>query len=125
MYSKGFTIPDIVFHLNYVSIPKWDYIWCDSAEPMLIADLKRNGFYAKKVVKQSILSGIEKIKRHKVFIHRDSHNLKKEFQSYSWRKDPNGNMMDIPEDKNNHLIDALRYVLDMNLNKGKKNIRVV
>jgi phage terminase large subunit len=77
------------------------------------------------VVKQSILSGIEKIKRHKVFIHKDSHNLKKEFQSYSWRKDPNGKMMDVPEDKNNHAIDAVRYVLEMMLNKRKTAIRVI
>jgi len=125
MYAKGLTVPDIVFNLNFSNIPKWDYIWCDSAEPMLIADLKRNGFLTKKVVKQSILSGIEKIKRHKVFIHKDSHNLKKEFQSYSWRKDPNGKMMDVPEDKNNHAIDAVRYVLEMMLNKRKTAIRVV
>jgi len=125
MYAKGLTVPDIVFNLNFSNIPKWDYIWCDSAEPMLIADLKRNGFLTKKVVKQSILSGIEKIKRHKVFIHKDSHNLKKEFQSYSWRKDPNGKMMDVPEDKNNHAIDAVRYVLEMMLNKRKTAIRVI
>ena len=125
MYAKGLTVPDIVFNLNFSNIPKWEYIWCDSAEPMLIADLKRNGFLTKKVIKQSILSGIEKIKRHKVFIHMESYNLKKEFQSYSWRKDPNGQMMDIPEDKNNHLIDAIRYVLDMSLNKKGRQIRVV
>jgi len=125
MYAKGLTIPDIVFNLNYANVSKWDYIWCDSAEPMLIADLKRSGFLTKKVVKQSILSGIEKIKRHKIHIHKDSFNLKKEFQSYSWKKDPNGGMMDIPEDRNNHAIDAVRYVLEMTLTKRKNAIRVV
>ena len=127
MYAKGYTVPDIAFAMQHHNIPKWDYVWCDSAEPMLIADLKRHGFLAKAVSKQSILSGIEKIKRHKIFIHKDSENLKKEFQSYSWRKDSSGKMMDVPEDKNNHGIDAVRYVLEMTLNKKAfhKSIRVV
>jgi hypothetical protein len=32
--------------------------------------------------------------------------------------------MDVPEDKNNHAIDAVRYVLEMSLNK-RKSIRMV
>jgi phage terminase large subunit len=33
----------------------------------------------------------------------------KEFMSYSWRKDRLGEALNMPEDKNNHLLDALRY----------------
>ena len=125
LYVKGYTVPDIAFALNHHNIPRWDYIWCDSAEPMLIQELKRSGFLTKPVSKQSILSGIEKIKRHKIYIEHQSFNLIKEFQSYSWRKDSNGKMMDVPEDKNNHAVDAVRYVLEMTLNKKGKAIRVV
>lgn len=125
MYARGFTTTDIVFSLNHHDISRYEHIWCDSAEPMLIVELKRSGFLTKPVTKQSILSGIEKIKRHKIHIHKDSFNLKKEFQSYAWRKDRDGKLTDIPEDRNNHAIDALRYVLDMSLHKRGNTIRVV
>jgi phage terminase large subunit len=125
MYARGYTTNDITFYFSHKDVPKYEYIWCDSSEPMLIAELKRGGYMAKPVSKQSILSGIEKIKRHKIFIHKDSENLKKELRSYSWRKDRDGKMMDVPEDKNNHCVDAIRYVMDMMLNKRNGSLRVV
>jgi phage terminase large subunit len=36
-----------------------------------------------------------------------------ELNSYVWKIDKNGNILDEPEDKNNHLLDAIRYVLQM------------
>lgn len=125
MYARGYTVPDIMFSFQHLDVPRYDYIWCDSSEPMLIAELKRGGYLTRPVSKQSILSGIEKIRRHKIHIHIESHNLKKEMQSYSWRKDRDGKMMDVPEDKNNHCIDAVRYVMDMNLHKRNSMIRLV
>lgn len=125
MYVRNYTIPDILWALNHHGIPKHDYIWCDSAEPMLIAEIKRGGYLTRPVSKQSIISGIEKIRRHEIFIHEDSTNLIKEFNTYSWRKDKDGTLVDVPEDKNNHLIDACRYVLDMALNKRYGTLKVV
>jgi len=60
------------------------------------------------------------IKRHYVHLDKNSPNLIDEFKKYSWKKDKDGNNMDVPEDDNNHLIDAVRYCLEMsNKNKGK------
>jgi phage terminase large subunit len=125
LYARGYTTQDINFYFSRFDVPKYEYIWCDSSEPMLIAELKRSGYMTKPVAKQSILSGIEKIKRHKIFVYKDSVNLRKELQSYSWKKDRDGKMMDVPEDKNNHCIDAVRYVMDMMLNKRSSSIRVI
>ena len=125
MYVRNYTVPDILWAFSHHNIPKHQYIWCDSAEPMLIAELKRGGYLARPVTKQSIISGIEKIRRHEIFIHEESSNLIKEFNTYSWRKDRDGELVDVPEDKNNHLIDAVRYCLDMALNKRHGTLRVV
>jgi phage terminase large subunit len=77
--------------------------------------MSRSGINAKPVKKDTILAGIDQIKRHNLFIHRNSLNLQMELNSYVWKSDKNGNNLDEPEDKNNHIIDALRYVLQMKI----------
>ena len=125
IYARGYTIPDLLFQFEELDLPKWDYIWCDSSEPMLIAELRRGGYHPKPVKKQTILSGLEKMRRHRIFIHKNSDNLIKEFKSYAWRKDRDGKLVDVPEDRNNHAIDACRYVLDMVLHKRQGKIKVL
>jgi len=85
----------------------------DSAAPQAIAEMVRAGINAKPVKKDTILSGIDQIKRSDFYVHRDSKNLQEELNSYVWKSDKNGNNLDEPEDKNNHIIDAIRYVLQM------------
>ena len=52
-------------------------------------------------------------KRHNLFIHKDSKNLLDELNSYVWKSDKNGNNLDEPEDHHNHILDPLRYILQM------------
>jgi phage terminase large subunit len=75
--------------------------------------MSRNGINAKPVKKDTILSGIDQIKRTNFFINTNSKNLLEELNSYVWKSDKNGNNLDEPEDRNNHIIDAIRYVLQM------------
>jgi phage terminase large subunit len=49
-----------------------------------------------------------------------STNLKKELETYSWKKDKDGQTTNIPEDINNHAIDATRYLALMKLGKKPK-----
>jgi phage terminase large subunit len=77
------------------------------------------------VDKKSILSGIDKIKRHKVFITENSKNVLKEFGSYKWKTDKDGNLLDVPKDEDNHTIDAIRYVLESTLDKKQGNYKVL
>ncbi len=44
-------------------------------------------------------------------------NLMKEMENYRWMEDKNGNLLNKPEDKWNHLIDAARYGVYNNLSK--------
>ena len=75
--------------------------------------MSRNGINAKPVKKDTILSGIDQIKRCNFFVHENSKNLQEELNSYVWKTNKDGNNLDEPEDKNNHLIDPIRYLLTM------------
>jgi phage terminase large subunit len=115
LYVKSLTMGDIIYKMEELGIEKTDDIWCDSALPQNIEEFKKARFNAKPVKKNSILHGIDLIKRHKVHITSSSPNIIKEFQTYKWKSDKEGNMLDVPEDDNNHAVDAIRYVLEMKI----------
>jgi len=115
VYLRNATIPDFIYKIKDLDINlKEDFI-CDSASPQSIEELRRQGINAKPVKKNSILHGIDLIKRSNFFIHESSTNLENELLSYVWKTDKNGNNLDEPVDDNNHLIDPLRYVLEMKM----------
>ena len=91
-----------------------EIVMCDSAEPKSIADLKRHDVNAKgaKKGKDSVSHGIKFIQGYKVIIHPSCVNAIKEFSTYKWREDKDGNILPKPVDMNNHLLDALRYALE-------------
>jgi phage terminase large subunit len=71
------------------------------------------------------LHGIDLIKRHHIWIESTSKNTIQEFQSYKFKEDKDGNLLDVPEDDNNHSIDAIRYVLESELNKRSGKLTIV
>lgn len=93
-------------------------IW-DRAEEKSIFELRAadvQAWYSEKGP-GSLSFGIQKMHQFNIFIHEDSHELIKEFRGYKWKKDRQGNYVRnsqgkrVPIDKNNHGIDATRYVL--------------
>ena len=119
LYLKNTTTNDLVYKIKDLGINLTDDFICDSANPQSIAEMSRNGINAKPVKKDTILSGIDQIKRSNFFVHSNSQNLIQELNSYVWKNDKNGNNLDEPEDKNNHLIDAIRYVLQMKMMRNQ------
>jgi phage terminase large subunit len=91
-----------------------EYITCDSAEPKSIRELQLLGVKAKpaKKGKDSINFGIDWLKRQQIIIHPRCINFKREIELYQYQNDKNGFFINKPIDKNNHLIDALRYALE-------------
>lgn len=121
LYVKNLTIQDFIYKIQQTNINPTDYIWADSASPQAIEEIRRQRFNIRGVNKKTILHGIDLIRRHKVFITENSTNILQEFQSYKWKVDKDGKLLDAPEDKDNHTIDSIRYVLESTIgNKQKK-----
>jgi phage terminase large subunit len=118
-------MPDIIYQMEQLGFEKTDTIWCDSALPQNIEELKRARFNVKPVNKKSILHGIDLIKRHHIFIEQSSTNTIREFQSYKFKEDKDGQLLDVPEDDHNHAIDAIRYVLESELNKKSGTLKIL
>jgi len=80
-------------------------VWCDSAVPMFIADLKRKGLNIYSCKKPKINDSINAILDYELIIDKNSLNLQTELDNYSWStKDK-----EVPIDDFNHAIDAMRY----------------
>jgi len=86
-------------------------IYFDAAEPRLIDELRRMGHNIQPSLKgkDSINAGIDLLKRFKIHITSDSNNAIQEFRNYKWQEDRTGKLTNKPIDKNNHIIDAVRY----------------
>ena len=102
-----------------------ELIVADSAEPRLISELRQRGLNIVEAEKGagSVTAGISLMNEYKIVIDKDSKNLIKEFQNYSWIEKTNKS---IPEDKWNHGIDASRYFITKalgNPNRGTYHIR--
>lgn len=93
-------------------------IVADSARPEIIAEIKANGYRIIGADKNagSVKRGIDRVAQKQVKY--CGENLKKEYLSYAWRKKRTGEVLDEPQDGNDHLMDALRYAID-DLNKKR------
>lgn len=91
-----------------------DHVICDSAEPKSIRELKQHGVraLAAKKGKGSVNHGIQWLQQQNIVIDLKCQNAKNEIQSYKWKEDKDGNVLPVPVDKNNHIIDALRYAYE-------------
>ena len=87
---------------------------CDSSEPKSIAELCNQGIYAvgAKKGKDSVNFGIDWLKQQTIIVDKSCINMQNELSQYHWKKDAGGNSLKVPVDKNNHLIDALRYAYE-------------
>ena len=92
-------------------------VFCDSAEPKSIAELRQYGINARPVKKgkDSVLHGIQWLQQQKIVIHKSCTSTISEFRQYKWKEDKNGKQMMQPVDNNNHIIDALRYAYELNM----------
>lgn len=111
-YEKGCTNQDLYTILK--PIIGDDRVVCDSAEPKSIQELTNYGLYADgaRKGKDSIAFGIQWLKQHEIIIDESLQDVINEVQLYQWRTDRSGEATNVPVDKFNHCIDALRYALE-------------
>nr|DAO88763.1 MAG TPA: terminase large subunit [Caudoviricetes sp.] len=87
-------------------------IRADAAEPKSNEDLRRQGIYRiepSRKGKDSVINGIAAVSEYKIFIHPSCVNTLTEIQNYCFKRDKDERGINQPEDKNNHLMDAMRY----------------
>ena len=89
-------------------------VTCDSSEPKTIYMLNAGGINALPAVKgaDSINAGIRFLQGFQIIVDVRCQNFKNEIQTYQWAEDKYGNPLRRPVDKNNHLLDALRYAVE-------------
>lgn len=102
----------------FMSVPeseKWP-ITADSARPETISHMQRNGFpKIQAAIKgaKSLEEGVEFLKSFDIVVHPRCKHLIDELTLYSYKTDPlTGQVMPLLADKDNHLIDALRYACE-------------
>ena len=110
LYKTMMTAEDIHSHFKILNVGD-KIIYSDSSEPRLNDYLRRTGWNIRPTVKgrDSIIAGIDLLKRYKLYVTPDSKNLIQEFRNYKWSEDKTGKLTNIPIDKHNHLLDSLRY----------------
>ena len=102
-------------------------IKADCARPETISFMRRRGFNIAPAKKWqgSVEDGLAVLKSfRKIIIHPRCRHAVDEFRLYSYKVDKNnGDILPIIEDKNNHIIDALRYALDGYI-KGRGTMQI-
>ncbi|MEK1316060.1 PBSX family phage terminase large subunit [Limosilactobacillus fermentum] len=113
LYKTGLVSSEIVQEIKLRGLQKAT-ITADSATPMAIEEIKRGGvrrIRPMKKGKDSIETGISFMQGLKIHIHPRCKHTIEEFNTYVYSKDKEGNWLNKPVDKNNHIIDAIRYSL--------------
>lgn len=89
-------------------------IRADSAEPKSNADLRRQGIARIQPApkgRDSVRSGIAKLQEYHWIVHPRCVNTIAELSSYVWDTQNDGSGINRPVDRDNHLMDALRYAM--------------
>lgn len=124
IYETKLTNSMIVERFNKLKVSKYVQIVADSSEPKSIQDISNFGYSniigAKKGA-DSIVNSIDTLQQFKIHITEQSTNVIKEFRQYRWGTDKDGKQTNIPQDANNHSIDAIRYVALNKINKASGN----
>tara|TARA_R110000796_G_scaffold75986_1_gene170062 strand:+ start:663 stop:1889 length:1227 start_codon:yes stop_codon:yes gene_type:complete len=101
-----------------MSIPeaeKWPMV-ADSARPETISHMRKNGFpKIQSAVKgaKSVEEGVEWLKSYDIIVHPRCQHTIDELTLYSYKTDRDtGSILPVLEDKDNHVIDALRYACE-------------
>ena len=109
----------------FMSVPeseKWPIV-ADSARPETISHMQRIGFpKIRAAIKgaKSLEEGVEFLKSFDLVIHPRCQHLIDELTLYSYKTDPlTGEVLPMLADKDNHLIDALRYACEGARRAGK------
>lgn len=113
----------------FLTVPdseKWPIV-ADSSRPETISYMQRNGF--KKISRaikgaRSLEEGVEFLKSYDIVVHPRCRHTIQELTMYAYKVDDmTGKVLPVLEDKNNHVIDALRYACEGARRSGKPPVK--
>ncbi len=108
-HDEGF----VLWYIKKLGIPRNREIICDNNRVAKVLALRAAEYYARATTKWkgSIIDGIDLLNNLKVYYTNTSINLKYEQENYSRLTDKRtGEVLEEPEDDNNHLLDPARYL---------------
>ena len=131
-YNNGFILDEITYQKGLSNKEIADIfknldqaiVIADSAEPKSIDEIRSYGVNIYPAVKGqgSIYQGIQYIQDQRISYTKRSHNLEKEYNNYLFKVDREGRITNDPEDRFNHLLDAVRYALSGYKERTKINL---
>lgn len=112
LYQRGLLGSQYKGTLARLKVDKNVLIVADAARPEIIAEIKaaRYRIVGADKAAGSVLRGIDRVAQRQI-VYAGEH-LKREYLSYAWRKKRSGEILDEPQDGNDHLMDAMRYAID-------------
>ena len=113
VYERRIINQDLIDMVKPLVTP-YDLIIADSAEPDRIEEFRRNNLNVMPAKKapDSVRSGIEWLRRHKINIHPSCINTINEIQQWKYKEDKDGNVLEEPVPFNDHAMAALRYAIE-------------
>lgn len=101
-------------HRGIEKVLDWT-VTADSARPETISYMRRHGFRMVPAIKgkRSLEEGVEFLQAFDIVVHPRCRRTIDELTAYSWETDKlTGQVIPVLADKDNHVIDALRYALE-------------
>ena len=105
IYESGLTISELINKIKELNIK--EPVYCDSARPEIIKELKNNNIKAESSNK-NVKQGIDFLRSHQVIVHKDSTNIQTEYRKYIY-KTQNGELTDEVVKLYDDAMDAMRY----------------
>lgn len=121
LYKKRLLNGQIFKEIQNMGYAK-ERIVADSAEPKSIDDLRNMGLYritGARKGRDSINNGIQLVQSYKIKVHPRCVNFLTEINNYMWADDKTGKKLNVPIDYFNHLMDAMRYAMQLVNNSDK------
>ena len=114
LYESYLTSEDLVTRMKNLDISEDVIIIADSSRPEMINEINAAGYRCipTKKGKNSVVKGINFIKKHKLLINKNSSNLLKELKTYKWKEDKDGVPSDEPVKFKDDGMDAIRYAVE-------------
>ena len=113
-YGKGMLNSEIAAMIREKGYAK-ERIRADAAEPKSNEELRRMGLHrlvAARKGPDSVRAGIARLQEYRMVVHPQCTNTIRELNSYRWESGKDGQGYNRPVDKDNHLMDALRYAME-------------